>query len=98
MYFSLWHWAAMVNGYSGHSPPGQDDFELALQGFPDAPALDLLRARGVTHVTINCALYLSAGRGGCEELVAVVDALPAFRVVASGKWQGAPVRLYELQR
>jgi hypothetical protein len=98
MYFSLWHWAPMVNGYSGHSPPGQVDFEVALQGFPDAPALDLLRARGVTHVTINCALYLSAGRGGCEELVAVVDALPAFRVVASGKWQGAPVRLYELQR
>ncbi len=94
MYFSLWHWAPMVNGYSGHSPPGQVDFEVALTGFPDASAIDLLRARGATHVTINCALY----RGGCEELVAVADALPAFRVVASGKWQGAPVRLYELQR
>lgn len=92
MYFSLWHWTPMINGYSGHYPPGQVDFEVAVQGFPDAAAIDLLRARGVTHVTINCALY----RGGCEELVAVVDALPAFRVVASGKWQGAPVRLYEL--
>ena len=71
MYFSLWHWAPMINGYSGHYPPGQVDFEVAVQGFPDAAAIDLLRARGVTHVTINCALY----RGGCEELVAAVDAL-----------------------
>jgi hypothetical protein len=92
MYFSLWHWAQTINGYSGHYPPGQVDFEVALKDFPDAAAVDLLRTRGATHVTINCALY----RGGCEELVATVDALPAFRVVASGKWQGAPVRLYEL--
>ena len=43
------------------------------KGFPTPSAIDLLRARGATHVTINCALY----RGGCEELVAAVDALPA---------------------
>ncbi len=98
MYFSLWHWAPIVNGYSGHSPPGQQDFEVALQAFPDESAIALLRARGVTHVTINCALYLSAGRGGCEELVAAVDARPDFRVVASARWQGAPVRLFELRR
>ena len=94
MYFSLWHWAPVVNGYSGHYPPGQVDFEVGLRGFPDASAVDLLRARGATHVTINCALY----RGGCEELVAAVDGLPDFRVVTSGKWQGASVRLYELRR
>jgi hypothetical protein len=92
MYFSLWHWASIINGYSGHYPPGQVEFEVAIGRFPDAAAVDLLRARGATHVTINCALY----RGGCEDLVAAVDALPAFRVVASGKWHGAPVRLYEL--
>ena len=94
MYFSLWHWAQMINGYSGHSPPGQVDFEVALKSFPDAAAVDLLRARGATHVTINCALY----REGCDELVEAVDALPSFRIVTSGKWQGASVRLYELKR
>jgi hypothetical protein len=92
MYFSLWHWAPIINGYSGHSPPGQLDFETAIGSFPAPSAVELLRERGATHVTINCALY----RGGCEDLVATVDALPAFRVVASGKWNGAPVRLYEL--
>jgi hypothetical protein len=92
MYFSLWHWAPILNGYSGHSPPGQVDFETAVASFPAPAAVDLLRARGATHVTINCALY----RGGCEELIAAVDGLPAFRVVTSGRWNGAPVRLYEL--
>ena len=94
MYFSLWHWAQMINGYSGHYPPGQVDFEVALKDFPAPPTIDLLRARGATHVTINCALY----RGGCEQLLQAVDASPAFRAVASSKWQGAPVRLYELTR
>ena len=43
--------------------------------FRTRPPIALLRARGATHVTINCALY----RGGCDELVAAVDASPAFR-------------------
>ncbi len=94
MYFSLWHWGQMLNGYSGHSPPGQVEFETGLKSFPDQSAVDLLRSRGATHVSINCALY----RGGCDELLKAVDALPIFRVVASGRWQGAPVRLYELRR
>ena len=52
----------------------------------------MLRARGATHVTVNCALY----RGGCDELLRTVDASPAFRLVSAGKWQGASVRLYAL--
>ena len=62
----------MLNGYSGHSPSDQTDFEQALRGFPDATAVAMLRAKGATHVTINCALY----RGGCDELLSTVDASP----------------------
>jgi hypothetical protein len=94
LYFSLWHWAQMLNGYSGHYPPGQVDFEVAVGTFPDEHAIELLRGRGATHVTITCALY----GGACDELVARADAVPAFRIVASGRWQGAPVRLYEIKR
>jgi hypothetical protein len=94
MYFSLWHWAEMVNGYSGHYPPGQVDFEEALRPFPEPPTLDLLRTRGVTHVTVNCALY----RGGCDELLRKVDGMPDFRLVSSVRWEAQPVRLYELIR
>ena len=92
MYFSLWHWAAMLNGYSGHSPSDQPDVEQALRGFPDETSVTMLRARGATHVTVNCALY----RGGCDQLLSTVDASPAFRLVSAGKWQGASVRLYAL--
>ncbi len=94
LYFSLWHWAQMLNGYSGHYPPGQVEFEVAVGSFPDARAIELLRGRGATHVTITCALY----GGRCDELVAAADAVPAFRIVASGRWQGGPVRLYEIRR
>jgi hypothetical protein len=93
MYFSLWHWASLVNGYSGHYPPGQIEYEVALKTFPERPTLDLLRSRGTTHVSVNCALY----RGPCEELLSAIDALPDFTLVASGRWQGQPVRLYVLK-
>ena len=94
MYFSLWHWTDMVNGYSGHYPTGQVDFEVELQGFPDARTIWLLRARGATHVTVNCAFY----SGGCDDLLERVEAMPDFRLVASARWQGQPARLYELRR
>jgi hypothetical protein len=94
MYFSLWHWARMINGYSGRYPPGHLEFETAMGEFPDPPTVDLLRARGATHVSVNCALY----PGDCDDLFKTLDAMPAFRVVSSGKWQGQPVRLYELKR
>ena len=94
MYFSLWHWTEMVNGYSGHYPPGQVEFEEALRSFPAPPTLDLLRSRGVTHVTVNCALY----RDGCDELLASIDKQPDFRLISSVKWESQPVRLYELIR
>jgi hypothetical protein len=94
MYFSLWHWANMVNGYSGHSPPDQVEYEEGFRMFPDPQSIALLRSRQVTHVTITCALY----RGGCDELLARVDATPDFRLVTAGKWEQQPVRLYELRR
>ena len=94
MYFSVWHWVDMVNGYSGHSPDGTGDFEQELQEFPEGRTLSLLRARGTTHVTVNCALY----RGGCGDLLERVEAMPDFRLITSARWEGQPVRLYELRR
>ena len=62
MYFSLWHWNQIVDGYSGHAPEGYGAFQVGMQSFPSRSSLELLRARGVTHVTVNCGLYNS----GCE--------------------------------
>ncbi len=92
MYFSLWHWTNLINGYSGHYPPGQVDFEVAMQPFPDAATIEMLRARGATHVSVNCALY----GGGCDALLEKLDASPDFRPVSTGRWQSRVVKLFEL--
>ena len=94
MYFSVWHWRSMINGYSGFTPSTYEPMMDVLKDFPAPAAIELLRSRGVTHVTVNCALYVT----GCEPVIAGVDASAAFRLVSRGEWQGQPAMLYELVR
>jgi hypothetical protein len=94
LYFSLWHWLPMVNGYSGFTTPGYHQLERNMAGFPGPVALAALRAHGVTHVSVNCAFVET----GCEQLLETLDNRPDFRAVASGRWQGSAVRLYALAR
>ncbi|MEO7190051.1 MAG: hypothetical protein ABI051_03240 [Vicinamibacterales bacterium] len=94
MYFSLWHWTQLINGYSGHPPDGYGDFQSAMKPFPAPQTLDLLRARGATHVTVNCALYVE----GCDALIEHIERVPDLRLLVAAKWEGQPVRLYELKR
>ena len=94
MYFSVWHGAALVNGYSGFFPPDYADVAKGLAGFPDADAFRLLRQRGVTHVTVNCAFYGNR----CDTILEALDAMPDVRPVVQAKWEGRPVHLYELHR
>ena len=94
MYFSLWHWTNMVNGASGFEPPHYQDFLEAIHRFPDAASIDALKARGVTHVTVNCALY---GRDrDCHGVLDDLGDSPSFKQVARAQWQGDTVVLYEL--
>lgn len=94
MYFSLWHWLPMVNGYSGYTTDSYRDFAKSLDAFPSPATLAALRSRGVTHVTITCGLY----RNGCDTVMAAVDASDQFRLVTAAEWEGQPTRLYELRR
>jgi hypothetical protein len=94
MYFSIWHWLPMINGYSGFTPPSYEPLMDGLRDFPAPAAIDLLRSRGVTHVTVNCALYVT----GCEPVLSGIEASTAFRLVTAGHWEGQPVKLYELVR
>lgn len=94
MYFSVWHWQNMVNGYSGHAPDGMAEFEKEMDQFPEGRTVGLLRERGTTHVTVNCELY----RHGCGDLIERLDAMPDLRLITAARWHGQPVRLYELRR
>ncbi len=96
MYFSRWHWIDMINGYSGFKPLDHDDFVLKALTFPEASALDTLVSKGVTHVTVNCALYPPTV--DCQDLLRKVDASARFRRMASESWDGHDVVLYALSK
>jgi hypothetical protein len=92
MYFSVWHWMPMVNGYSGHIPQSYSMLAPDLLQFPRGDTVAALRRRGVTHVTVNCGLYES----GCREIMALARQSPKMRPIAETRWQAAPVQLFEL--
>ena len=56
MYFSVWHFLPMVNGYSGYIPESYTTLAPDLLEFPRGDSAAALRRRGVTHVTVNCGL------------------------------------------
>jgi hypothetical protein len=92
MYFSLWHWSPMVNGYSGFFPKSYLALAPELMAFPRGDTADTLRRRGVTHVTVNCGL----GYPNCGETVGLMSQSKDLRLIADTLWQGGPVQLYEL--
>lgn len=92
MYFSVWHWSPMVNGYSGYIPASYKQIRSDIARFPNDDAIDALRRRGVTHVTINCGLSYP----GCDELLDAMQRAPRLRLLANTRWMDAPVQLYEL--
>ena len=92
MYFSTWHWTPMVNGYSGFVPTSYTRLHRDILLFPAAEAVDALRRRGVTHVTVNCGL----GHAGCDELMEAMRRARRLRLSADTMWRGYPVQLYEL--
>jgi hypothetical protein len=92
MYFSIWHWAQLVNGYSGFIPQSYADFHSRMLLFPDDTSIAELRRRGVTYVSLNCGL----GYGRCDELADAMRRSKALRPTAEGRWMGQPVQLYEV--
>jgi hypothetical protein len=94
MYFSVWHFLPMVNGYSGHIPESYTALAPDLLEFPRGDSAAALRRRGVTHVTVNCGLRF----GECEALMNLTRQSPDLRLIMETSWEGEPVRLFELTR
>jgi hypothetical protein len=93
-YFSQWHWKQMVNGYSGFV---LDDHRLMieeLRSFPAGDAIEVLRGRGVTHVTVNCYFIGDS----CRDYLEKIDQQPALKLINISHWMGRPTRIYELLR
>jgi hypothetical protein len=58
MLFSTRYWHPLVNGYSGFAPESYGRAAAGLRGFPDIRALEMLRARSVTHVVVHQAAFV----------------------------------------
>ncbi len=52
MYFSTRHWKPIVNGHSGHEPPGYRQL-IGTDTLPTKETIDGLRAIGVTHLVVD---------------------------------------------
>jgi hypothetical protein len=92
MYFSVWHWVPMVNGYSGYIPESYKMLAPDLLEFPRGDTVRALRRRGVTHVSLTCGLQ----SGDCNESMNRMRESTALRLVAEDQWEGEPVQLFEL--
>lgn len=95
MYLSIWHWIPMLNGYSGFIPPTYQEALGDLRDFPLGTSITGLRRRGVTHVTMNCALPL-VSEEDCDTMTTRMRRSSELRFVAASPWERSRVELYEV--
>jgi hypothetical protein len=50
MFWSVYHWQPLVNGYSDVVPPDFDQIALPINSFPSPEGFDIMRARNVRYV------------------------------------------------
>jgi hypothetical protein len=93
MYFSTFHWSALVNGYSGFSPPSYIALHDGLVNFPDDVSIAVLRGRGVTHVIVHGTFMR---RGEYLQLISRMDECADLEFVTEGPWHRGDTRLYRL--
>ncbi len=53
MYWSIYHWKNLVNGYSGFFPPSYWPMNKVLQQFPNVDSVKLLNALGIKYVIVH---------------------------------------------
>jgi hypothetical protein len=93
MYYSTFHWAHLVGGYSGF-PRYTEALMDGWKAWPSPRAFDFFRRTGATHLTYNCALDRP---WRCATAFETLDNAPGLELMASGLWQGKEARLYRLK-
>lgn len=84
------YFAPLINGYSGFEPQTYAERARQLETFPATEAMGVLRALGVTHVTVHVNAF--AQRSG-DRALAEVAACPELQLVAEDEG----IRLYRLR-
>ncbi|HUR20132.1 MAG TPA: hypothetical protein VMZ90_04940, partial [Vicinamibacterales bacterium] len=60
MFWSMYHWQPMVNGYSDYIPGDIRDLAVPVNGFPDPESFRLVRERNVRYVAVDWRTYNEA--------------------------------------
>ena len=93
MYFSIWHWRPMVNGYSGFIPASTKRCSQAFRHFPMLRRCSFFAPPGLRTSPLHCRLWeLSV----CVRTMVRLDATAGVRRIARADWYGVPSSLYEL--
>ncbi|MFN3476544.1 MAG: hypothetical protein ACK4Z6_03185 [Candidatus Methylomirabilales bacterium] len=58
VYFSVYHWHPLVNGYSGYNPPSYEEIVGHLHGFPSKEGINYLSTIGVRRVILHTDLLM----------------------------------------
>ena len=53
MYYSIFHWKKMVNGYSGFEPPSYSEAVKLFNHFPNVPALKWARDHNIKYLIVH---------------------------------------------
>jgi hypothetical protein len=95
MYFSVFHWHPLVNGYSGFVPRWYDELLSRMTTFPDDATIEDLQRRGVDYVIVHGAFYPPED---FRELVGRLDERQDLHLEAVTSWERRETRLYKVLR
>jgi hypothetical protein len=93
MYFSIFHWNRLVNGYSGFAPPSHYKMLDAAKPFPADSALQDLKSRGVEYITVHGAFYAPEDY---HRIVRTLEGRHDVSLVSAAEWGGSESRMYRL--
>ena len=57
MFWSMWHWQPLVNGYSDYIPPDFYEIAAPINYFPDPESFRIMKARAVRYVVVHLDTY-----------------------------------------
>ncbi len=57
MFWSMWHWQPLINGYSDYIPPDFREMAVPINYFPDERSLQILRDHRARYVLIHLDTY-----------------------------------------
>jgi hypothetical protein len=94
MYFSTFHWAQLLGGYSGF-PKYSDNLMEGWKQWPAPESIAYFRRAGATHLTYNCGVEADGRR--CGSTLQLLDENSSLELIASGLWSGKETRLYRFK-